>query len=75
MLFKLAQNGDDARVALSAVAAVRASNVRMGKLQPFPDRLASLFVKVCVVWGGGGAGSVCMYVTVCVSATGGRGGD
>ncbi|PNH10446.1 hypothetical protein TSOC_002839 [Tetrabaena socialis] len=44
MMCRLAATPQEARIALSAFAAVRASLIRQGELQPFSEQLAVVFV-------------------------------
>lgn len=46
MICKLASQPEEARIVLSAFAAVRASLVRRGSFKPFGERLAVAFVHV-----------------------------
>lgn len=46
MMCKLATTPEEARIALSAFAAVRASIVRQGRAAPYDDKLAAAFVNM-----------------------------
>ena len=46
MIMKLAQSREDARIVVDALAAVRSSLIRAGKIEAFDSRLAALFAKV-----------------------------